>query len=226
MFQYMQQITIPVVGFLRSSLQSGSMHMVAAFRAGLKEAGFIEGQNVTIEFLWGEDRNERLPALVAELVRRPVSVIVGDTPAAFAAKAATGTIPIVFASGADPVREGLVTSLNRPGGNVTGVNFLFAVLGSKRLDLLHQLVPKASIIGVLVNPGSPNTEAERRDVEAASKVMGVQLIVLAVNDDRGIDDAVATLVQRGAGAIYVGSGSFMNTRRERIVGLAARHAIP
>jgi putative tryptophan/tyrosine transport system substrate-binding protein len=221
-----QQRSIPVIGFLRSTLQSSSMHLVAAFRAGLKEAGFVEGQNVAVEFLWGEDRPDRLPALVTELIRRPVAVIVGDTPTTLAAKAATATVPIVFASGSDPVRDGLVASLNRPGGNVTGVNFFNSMLGSKRLDLLHQLVPKAGIIGMLVNAGSANTEAERRDVEAAAKTIGKQLVMVDVRNEREIDDAFAILVQRGAEALYVGAGAFLNGRREQVVALAARHAIP
>ena len=221
-----QQPAMPVVGFLRSTSLVAFAHLVTAFRLGLKEAGFVEGQNVAIEFRSAEDHHDRLPALVAEFLRRPVAVIVGDTPATLAAKAATTTVPIVFAAGGDPVRSGLVASLNRPGGNVTGVNFFFALLGAKRLDLLRQLVPKATTIAMLVNPGSPNTEAERRDVQAAALAIGQQLIILDVGSDRDIETAFATSVQRGAGALLVGSGGFLNSNRERVVALAARHGLP
>jgi ABC-type uncharacterized transport system substrate-binding protein len=152
-----QQPAMPMVGFLRSTSPTDSARLVTAFRQGLKETGCIEGQNVAIEFRYAEGRNDRLPALVADLIRRPVTVIVGNSPAALAAKAATTTIPIVFAYGADPVRDGLVASLNRPGGNVTGVNFFDGVLGSNRLELLRQLVPKATMIGMLVNPNTTET---------------------------------------------------------------------
>ena len=152
---------------------------------------------------------DRLPALVADLIRRPVAVIVGDNIAALAAKAATTTVPIVFATGGDPVRDGLVASLNRPGGNVTGVSFFAGVLGAKRLELLRQLVPKATTIAMLVNPNIPDTEAERRDVQAAAQAFGQQLIVLDVSSDRDIETAFATFVQRGAGALLVGSGAFL-----------------
>ena len=199
---------------------------MAAFRQGLKEAGFVEGQNVAIEFRSAEDQPDRLPALAADLIRRPVAVIVGNTTSALAAKAATTTVPIVFATGGDPVSDGLVASLNRPGGNVTGVSFFSGVLGAKRLELLRQLVPKATTIAVLVNPNNPNTEAERRDVQAAAQAIGQQLIILDVSSDRDIETAFATFVQRGAGALLVGTGAFMNSHRERLVALAARHALP
>ena len=199
---------------------------MTAFRQGLKEAGFVEGQNVAIEYRSAENQLDRLPALVADLIRRPVAVIVGNTPAALAAKAATTTVPIVFATGGDPVRDGLVASLNRPGGNVTGVVFFGGVLGAKRLELLRQLVPKATTIAMLVNPNSPDTEAERRDVQAAAQAIGQQLIILDVSSDRDIETAFATFVQRGAGALLVGAGAFLNSHRERLVALAARHALP
>jgi putative ABC transport system substrate-binding protein len=163
-----QQPAIPVVGFLRSASLADATHLVTAFRQGPKEAGFVEGQNVAVEYRAAEDRHDRLPALVADFIRRPVAVIVGNFNAALAAKAATTTVPIVFATGADPVKEGLVTSLNRPGANVTGVSFFGGVLGPKRLELLRQLVPRATTIGVLMNPNRPDTEAERRDVQAAA----------------------------------------------------------
>ena len=220
-----QQPAMPVIGFLRSTSLADATGLVTAFRQGLKEAGFVEGQNVAIEFRSAEDHIDRLPALVADLLRRPVAVIVGNNNAAIVAKAATATIPIVFATGTDPVQEGLVASLNRPGGNVTGVSFLNNLLGAKRLELLRQLVPKATTIGVLVNP-KPDTEAERRDVQAAALALGLQLIILDVSSDRDIETAFATLVQRGASALLVGTGAFLFSNRERIVALAARHSLP
>jgi len=221
-----QQSALPVVGFLRDTSLAGAEYRVTAFRQGLKQAGFVEGQNVAIEFRWADGHKDRLPTLAAELIRRPVAVIFGNTPSALAAKAATTTTPIVFATGTDPVKVGLVTRLNRPGGNITGVVFFTAALGAKRLDLLRQFVPAATTIGMLVNPNSPNTEAERRDVQAAAKAIGQRLIVLDVSSDRDIDKAVATLVQRGSGALFVGAGAFLASRRKRLVALAARHAIP
>jgi len=187
----------------------------------------VEGQNVAIEFRSADDQRDRLPALVAVLLGRPVSMIAGDNVAALAAKAATKTIPIVFAGGGDPVQEGLVASLNRPGGNVTGVNFFAGVLGPKRLELLLQLVPKATTIAVLINPNTTETEAERRDVQAAAQAIGRQFIILDVSSDRDIDLAFATFAQRGAGALLIGSGGFLNSsKRERLVALAARHRLP
>ena len=167
-----------------------------------------------------------MPALATDLIRQPVALIVGDIISAIAAKAATTTVPIVFATGADPVTEGLVASLNRPGGNVTGVVFFNAVLGAKRLELLRQLVPKVRTIGVLVYPNNPSTEAERRDVQAAALAIGQQLIILDVSSDHDIEPAFATFVQHGAGALLVGSGGFMTSHRELFVALAARHALP
>ena len=221
-----QQPAMPVIGFLRSTSLADATGLVAAFRQGLKEAGFVDGQNVAIEFRSAEDHVDRLPALVADLLRRPVAVIVGNNNAAIVAKAATATIPIVFATGTDPVQEGLVASLNRPGGNVTGVSFLSGLLGAKRLELLRQLVPEATTIGVLVNPNLPDTEPERRDVQAAGLALGLQLIILDVSGDRDIETAFATFVQRGASALLVGTGAFLFSNRERIVALAARHSLP
>jgi putative ABC transport system substrate-binding protein len=221
-----QPAAMPVVGFLRSTSAADSMHRVTAFRQGLKEAGFVEGQNIAIEFRWAENQADRLPALVTELIRRPVAVIVGNTVAAIAAKAATTAVPIVFATGGDPVRDGLVASLNRPGGNVTGVVYFATVLGAKRLELLRQLVPKATTIAMLVNPNTPNTEGERRDVQAAAQAIGQQLVILDVSSGRDIETAFAAIVQRGAGALLVGSGGFLTSYRDRVVALAARYAIP
>jgi putative ABC transport system substrate-binding protein len=222
-----QQPPMPVVGFLRSASLTNATHLVTAFRRGLQEAGFVEGQNVVIEYRSADNQLDRLPALVADLIRRQVAVIVGNSIAALAAKAATKTVPIVFAMGSDPLKDGLVASLNRPGGNVTGVTF-FAGLGAKRLELLLQLVPRATTIAMLVNPNTPDTdtEAERRDVEAAAQAIGQQLIVLDISTDRDIETAFATVVQRRAGALLVGTGPFFYSNRERLVALAARHALP
>ena len=221
-----QQATMPVVAFVRDTSMAPFAHLVTAFRQGLKEAGVVEGQNVTVELRSADGQPDRLPALMADLLRRPVAVIVGNLNSALAAKAATTTVPIVFATGTDPVAVGLVASLNRPGGNVTGVNFFFGVLGPKRLDLLRQSVPRATTIAMLVNPGNPNTEAEQRDVQSAAQSIGQQLVILDVRSDRDIETAFATLVQRGAGALLVGSGGFMSSHRERIAALAARHGLP
>lgn len=215
-----------VVGFLRSTEAIGSAYLVTAFRRGLEESGFIEGQNVAIEYRWADDRNERLPALAADLIARPVDVIVGNTPSALAAKAATRTIPIVFITGGDPTSEGLVTSLNRPEGNVTGLVFFFGLLGSKRLELMRQLVPKATAVAMMTNPGSPNTDAERRDVQAAARVTGQKLVLLDVSTGREIEMAFEKLVEQGIGAVLTGAGAFLNSNRERVVALAARHRLP
>jgi putative tryptophan/tyrosine transport system substrate-binding protein len=175
---------------------------------------------------WADNQFDRLPALVADLLHRPVVVIVGNFNSALAAKAATTTVPIVFTTGGDPISDGLVSSLNRPGGNVTGINFLGGVLGAKRLDLLRQIAPKAITIGVLVNPNRADTEAERRDVQAAAQAIGQQLIILDVRSDRDLEMGFSTFVQRGVGALLVGGGAFMNSNRELLVTLAARHALP
>ena len=195
------------------------------FRQGLKEAGFVEGQNVTIEYRSAEDQ-ARLPLLVADLLRRQVALIVGNTPAALAAKAATTTVPIVFATGGDPVRDGLVANLNRPGGNVTGVSFISRELAAKQLGLLRELRPGAARIAVLVDPKWPLTEPFVSEVRAAASAMGQQIDVLYVSSDREIESAFTTLIQRGAGALHVGVGVFLVSQRERIVALAARHRIP
>jgi len=220
------QQAIPMIGFLRSTRLATSMHLVIAFRQGLKELGFVEGQNVAVEYRYADNQMDRLPALVADLLGRPLAVIVGDTIAAIPVKAATTTVPIVFATGGDPVSQGLVASLNRPGGNVTGVVFFGTQLGAKRLELLRQLVPKATTIAMLVNPNSANTEAEGNEVQAAAQAIKQQLVVLHVSSDRDIETAFATFVDRGAGALLVGSGTFLNSNSERVVALAARHRLP
>jgi putative ABC transport system substrate-binding protein len=222
-----QQSATPVIGFARDTSLAGFAHLTAAFRQGLTEAGFVEGQNVAIDYRSAEDQGDRLPGIIADLVRQQIALIVCNTASAHAAKAATSTVPIVFVTGSDPVRDGLVARLNRPGGNVTGVSFLNSVLAAKRLELLRQIAPKATIIGAMSeNSISPDIEAERRDLLSAAQAIGQQFIVLDVSSDREIETAFTTLVQRGAGALHVGTGAFMSSKRERIVALAARHRIP
>jgi putative tryptophan/tyrosine transport system substrate-binding protein len=218
-----QQPALPVVGFLRSgSLTDVPRDRVTAFREGLKEAGFVEGQNVAIEYRSDEYQTDRLPLLVADLLSRQVALIVGDTPSALAAKAATTTVPIVFVTGGDPVKVGLAASLNRPGGNVTGVSFFSVELGGKQLGLLRELRPGAARIAVLVDPKFPTTERFVSEVRAAASAMGQQIEVLYASTEREIETAFTTLIQRAAGALHVGTGAFMNSQRERIVALAAR----
>jgi putative tryptophan/tyrosine transport system substrate-binding protein len=224
-----QQSAMPVIGFLRSTSLADATHLVLAFRQGLKEAGFIEGQNVTIEYRWAEGQDNRLPGIATDLVQHRCAVILGSGyPAALAAKAATTTVPIVFVTGQDPVINGLVASLNRPGGNATGVSFLASALGTKRLELLRQLMPKAAAIAMLVHPNvnTPDAERELRDVQAAAHASGQELIVVEVRSDHDIEAAFATFAQRGAGALFVGTGAFLTSRRERVAALAVRHALP
>ena len=221
-----QQPAMPVVGFLRSTSAAPFANLVTAFRKGLNEAGYVEDQNVAVEYRWAEGRHDRLPALVADLIRGKVDVFVGNNLAALAAKAATTTVPIVFASGSDPVMDGLVASLNRPGGNVTGVSFTSGVLGPKRLELLRQLVPGAKTIAMLANQSTAETVTERSDVQAAALAIGQQLVVLDASSDQDIEAAFATFIQRGAGALLVGTGAFWNSHRVRIVALATRQALP
>jgi putative ABC transport system substrate-binding protein len=222
-----QQPVLPVVGFLRSTSPADSANLIAALRHGMNEVGYVEGQNVLIEYRWAEGQTDRLPALAADLVRRQVAVIIaGGLPATRACKGATATIPIVFSTGSDPVTDGFVASLNRPGGNFTGVVFINSVLGAKRLELLRQLVPKATIIGVLMSPNDSDAEAEQRDVLAAAQAIGQRLIVLEVSSDRDIEAAFATFVQRGVDALFVGTGAFMLSNREQVAALAALHALP
>jgi putative tryptophan/tyrosine transport system substrate-binding protein len=188
-----QKSALPTVGFLRSASLADVPHWLTAFRQGLNEAGFVEGQNVTIEYRSAHNQPNRLPALVSDLIRQLVAVIVANTPAALAVKAATTTVPIVFAGGGDPVAEGLVASLNRPGGNVAGVSFFSGVLGAKRLELLPQVIPRATIIAMLVNPNTPVTEAERRDVQAAAQAIAQQLVIVDVSSDPDIETRLCEL---------------------------------
>jgi putative ABC transport system substrate-binding protein len=201
---------------------------LAAFRRGLSETGYVEGKNLTIEYRWAEGQYDRLPALAADLVRRQVAVIVtaGGPEPARAAQAATPTIPIVFQSGSDPVQDGLVKSFNRPGGNATGVHVFTTSLGPKRLEVLRELVPKASVIAFLVNPSSQIREMQVKQVEDAARAIGQNIIVLHASDDSELDLAFATLVQRGAGALLMSADLFFQVRRDRLVALAARYKMP
>jgi len=222
-----QQPAMPVIGFLNGASPDGYAPYVAAFRQGLKEAGYVDGQNATIEYRWAEGHYDRLPALAADLIQRKVTVIAATTtPAAQAAKAATSTVPIVFTTGGDPIKLGLVASLNRPGANVTGVSNLLVELGSKQLGLLRELVPPTTAIATLMNPNFSGTESQLGDVEAAARMLGLQLIVLRASTDREIDIAFATMAQQGGGALVLGVDPFFLERRDHIVTLAARHAIP
>jgi putative ABC transport system substrate-binding protein len=223
-----QQPTMPVVGFLYSQSPEVLSEMLRRFRQGLQETGFVEGDNVTIEYRWAENQTDRLPALAVDLVRRQVAVIVAmDTPSALVAKAATGTITIVFNTGSDPVRDGLVASLARPGGNLTGVNFFAADLAAKRLGLLRELVPGAVRIAVLVNPAHASiAEATLRDVEVAARDIGVKVEVLNASTAREIGEAFSALARDRPDALLVGSGPFINARRVQLALLAVRYGIP
>jgi putative ABC transport system substrate-binding protein len=223
-----QNSAVPLVGFLHVAAAKPFAHIVAGFSQGLKETGYTEGQNVAIEFRWAEGQVSRLPEMAAELVNRRVAVLVtgGGEAAAFAAKTATSTIPIVFNIGNDPVKVGLVTSLSRPDGNITGVNILTTELEAKRLGLLHQIVPTASTVAHLVNPTYPPTQINISDVAAAARVMGLQIIVLEASTEGEINAAFAAVIQKRAGALLVGADPFFNGRRDQIVTLAARYTIP
>ena len=222
-----QKAPTPVIGFLDSRSSDGMTSRLAAFRQGLKEVGLIEGENVTVIYRWAEDRVDRLPEMASELARQAtVIVTTGGPPAAFAAKAATTTIPIVFLVGEDPTRLGLVTSLARPSGNLTGINMLANELEAKRLQLLHQLVPQAQRIAVLVNPGSVAAETTLRDVEAAARTLGLQLQVLKANTAREIEEAFAWNDRQRPDALFVGQTAFLNIRRVQLVQLAAFHRLP
>jgi len=223
-----QQSPLPVIGFLNSGLPQPFENYVAGFRAGLKEAGYIDGQNVTIEYRWAEGQYDRLPEMAADLVRHKVAVVVatGGAPSAVAAKAATSTIPIVFTIGVDPIRLGLVASLSRPGGNITGIYLFSAALEGKRLGLLRALVPGVQLIAVLLNPNGPDHAGQMREVQEAARAIGQQIHIALASNESAINAAFATAVQLRAGAMLVGGDPFLNSQRDKIVALAARHAIP
>jgi len=220
-----QHSVTAVVGLL-SSAQLDDLR-ISAIRQGLKDGGYIEGRNLAIKYRSADSRPDRLPAMAADLVSDAVAAIVAlGPPAAVAAKAATITIPIVFATGADPVDLGLVSKLNHPGGNVTGVTFLTNTLGAKRLELLRELIPNVTVVGFIINPGNPTSEFQMRDVQAAARAFNIQPMILHAASERGIDEAFAKLVQQGVKAVIVGADSLFVSRRDQLAGLATRHAMP
>jgi putative ABC transport system substrate-binding protein len=223
-----QQQPIPVVGFLHSGVRDMFARPVAAFHQGLGEAGFVEGRTVAVEYRWAENHYDQLPAMAADLVSRGVKVIAtpGSTPAALAAKAASAEIPLVFLIGNDPVKLGLVTSLNAPGGNVTGISFLINALEAKKLEVLHELVPAASTIGVLLNPTNPIVETQLKDVQQAGRALDLKIIALNVGSEADIGAAFATMLEQHAGALLVTADPALTSWRDRMIELAARHAIP
>jgi putative tryptophan/tyrosine transport system substrate-binding protein len=222
-----QQAAMPVVGFLNSGSSTALEHLTAAFRQGLNESGYIEGRNVTVEFRWADGRYDRLADLAADLIRRKVAVIFGGgPPAALAAKTATTTIPIVFTSGDDPVKSGLVMSLNRPGGNITGVSVFTGQLGAKQLGLLREVVPNASMVAILVNPNNPLTESVTKDVQHAAATTGHRIRVVNASSESDFGPAFATMAELRAGALIVGGDPFFFSRSHQLAALAAGRAIP
>jgi putative tryptophan/tyrosine transport system substrate-binding protein len=223
-----EQSEMPIIGFLNSASPQPFANYVSGFRVGLKQTGYIDGQNVTIEFRWAEGHYDRLPEMAADLVRRKVAVLVstGGPPSVTAAKAATATIPIVFTIGSDPIQLGFVTSLSRPGGNITGVNLFAAAMESKRLGLLRALIPGVQLIAALLNPNRPNYTSQLRDVQEPAAAIGQQIHILLASNESDIDAAFATAVQLRAGAMLVTADPFFNSQRDKIVGLAARYSIP
>jgi ABC-type uncharacterized transport system substrate-binding protein len=222
-----QQPALPVIGFLNSASPGTYGRYVAAFRQGLKEAGYVEGQNAAIEYRWAHGQYERLPALAAVLIHHPVAVLAAtSTPAALAAKAATTTVPTVFTTATNPVELGLVASLSRPGGNVTGATQLTVEIGPKRLELVRELIPTATVVGLLVNPTNPIARTLSRDLEAAARTLGLELNVLHASTERDIDEAFATFVQRRVSVVVFAADSFFNSRSKQLGALTLRHAIP
>jgi len=223
-----QQAAMPVVGILASVSPAPYAGFIAAIKEGLRQTGYIEGRNVTIEYRWAEGHYDRLPQQAIELVDRGVAVIilVGGGPTIAAAKAATATIPIVFVMGEDPVKSGAVTAINRPGGNATGVNLLTVAMEAKRLQLLHELVPNVTVVAIIVNPNNPQAAEQLQDLQAAARTLGVKVEVFKAGGPSEIDTAFASLVGRQAGALLVAADAFFNTRREQFVVLTARHALP
>ena len=216
-----QQAAIPVVGFLNSASADGYAMAARAFRQGLKDTGFVEGQNVAIEYRWAEGQYNRLPALAADLVHRRVDVIVANSAAMLPTRAATTTIPIVFITSLDPVQLGVVASLSRPDGNATGVTSLNVELGPKRLELLHELTPAVNVIGLLVNPNNPNAQTLSRHLQAVAGKLGLQLHVLYASNERDFDLVFAELVRRRAGALVIGADAFLTTHSEQLAALSA-----
>jgi putative ABC transport system substrate-binding protein len=220
------QAAMPVIGFLNASSPGPYAHLVRAFHQGLRENGYVEGRNVAVEYRWAEGYYERLPAMAADLVHRQVAVIAANSVAAIAAKAKTTTIPIVFDTGFDPVQLGLVASLNRPGGNLTGVSNLNVEIGPKRLELLRELAPTVTIIGLLVNPTNPNSRKLVRDHQLAAGTLGLQLHVLHANTERDLDAVFPALIQMRVGALVIGADTFFISQSKKLASLALRHALP
>jgi ABC-type uncharacterized transport system substrate-binding protein len=221
-----QQQATPVIGLLSATSPEANADTVHALRQGLKDIGYVEGENVAIQYRWAENQIDKLPALAADLVRQQVAVIFAiASSAALAAKAATATVPIVFFTGGDPIKLGLVASFNRPGGNVTGVSTLSNALVAKQLELLHGLVPKAKVIAFLVNPTNPIAESDERDMQGAASLLGLQLLVLNASNERDFETAFLTMIQRRAGALLIATDPFLNSRSEQLVALSARHAL-
>jgi putative ABC transport system substrate-binding protein len=221
-----QQPVIPTIGFLNSASHGLFESRVRAFRQGLSEGGYVEGQNVRIEYRWADGYYEQFPALVAELVRLQVSLIVANTLAAEAAKAVTTTIPIVFVTAIDPVESGLVSSLNRPGGNLTGISNLNVQLGAKRLELIRELAPTTSVIALLVNPANLAAQAEIKAIQAAARALAVQIHILYASTDRDFDSAFATLIHQGMSALVIATDPFFTSHSEQLAALTVRHAVP
>jgi putative tryptophan/tyrosine transport system substrate-binding protein len=221
-----QQAAMPVIGFLHTESADLSRERLRGFRQGLSETGYVEGRNVTIEYRWAEDHNDRFPALAADLARRRVTVIVANSSAASSAKSATTTIPIVFVSGSDPVARGLVASLNRPAGNLTGVSQLNVELGPKRLGLLHEMMPTVASITLMANPTSPDAEILSRDAQAAAHTLGLRLRVLHANTDSELDAVFANSAELRDGGLVIGPDSFFTSRIEKLAALTLRHAVP
>jgi putative tryptophan/tyrosine transport system substrate-binding protein len=217
---------MPVIGFLRTAAAAGSAHIVSAFRQGLNEAGFVEGQNIAVEYRWADDQPDRVPGMAADLVRRPVAVIVTNGVAVPAVKSATATIPVIFLTGYDPVRAGFVTSLNRPGGNLTGVVFTVTDLVTKQVGLLHELVPKAPVIAVLLDPNQLESDIELQEAEAAGRAIGREILIVKAASEREFDAAFATIVQAGAGALLIGGSPVFISRCRQLVTLSIRHGLP
>jgi ABC-type uncharacterized transport system substrate-binding protein len=222
-----QQQVLPTIGFLAGTLEETGRPLVAAYKQGLLDTGYVEGKNMLIEYRWSNAQYDQLPSLAADLVRHQVAVIATDTPvAALAAKGATTSIPIVFSLGSDPVRDGLVASLNRPGGNITGATFFANLLSAKRLDLFHRLVPNAAVIAVLLNPKNANVELEGHQTQEAARLLGLQPLLLQATNEREIDEAVASLIQQRADALIVSGDATFYGRRKQIAELALRYNIP
>jgi putative tryptophan/tyrosine transport system substrate-binding protein len=221
-----QQPALPVVGYLNSRAPDADPLLLSAFHQGLKEAGFVEGRNVAIAYRFAANDNDRLPELAADLVRRHVAVIVANGPATMSAKAASASIPIVFAIGFDPVQLGLVASLNRPGGNITGVVTSFDEIGSKKLELAHELIPGAANFAALLDPSYPSTPGQTKDLEAAARTLGVQLHVLSASSEQDFDNVFAAVVKLAPGALVIGNDPFFNSRSAQLGALAARSGVP